>query len=43
MTDQKTDKICPQCKKSFILGFLDFCTERCYSLKGLTEYLEKHN
>ena len=41
--EQKTGKICPQCKKSFILGFLDFCTERCYTLKGLTEYLEKRN
>jgi len=43
MSHQVNDKICQQCKKSFILGFLDFCTERCHSLNALTEYLEKHN
>ena len=43
MTEQKTDKICPQCKKSFILGFADFCCERCYNVKMLSNYMEKHN
>ncbi len=42
-TEQKTGKICPQCKKSFILGFVDFCCERCYNLKMLSNNMEKHN
>lgn len=41
--EQKTGKICPQCKKSFILGFADFCSEKCFDVKMTANYMEKHN